>query len=106
MPAGIEIYDTSGKLTIGTNYRGLRLIRLVSFADLTGSVTIEHKDNEEVLAYAVPYSADIKAHTTDVTNVSVDGNKVSWEVKEWNNMGIFGFDRVGKVNIYIFGRAK
>lgn len=107
MPAGIEVYDSSGKLNIGTNYRGLRLLKVLEQQPLTGSVTITNaKKGEEIIAFAMPIIHNTWYKTLSTSHVGVNGNNVSWNFSEKIEFDPFNGIKNSKANIFVFGRAK
>lgn len=106
MPAGIEIYNEQNKLVLGTNYRGLRLLKMLRLQPLEGNTSVTTKNEEEILAFAVLHCSDTKWHNTDIQYCNVNGNTVSWKFTERNESSAFGVAEGSRINVYIFGRAK
>jgi len=106
VPAGIEIYNEQNKLILGTNYRGLRLLKMLKLQDLKGSTSVTPKNGEEILAFAVLHCSDTVWHYSDIKYCNVNGHTISWEFSEGNASSAFGSSENGRINVYIFGRAK
>lgn len=106
MPSGLEIYNDKGKLVLGVNYKGLRFLGIERLQPLTGSTVVYPKPNEEVLAFAVLHPGDTVWHSSRINFCTVNGNNVSWSFSENDNSSVFGGGVNGRVNVYIFGRAK
>lgn len=106
MPSGIEVYNENGKLVLGTNYRGLRLLGVKQLQPLQGSFTVSPKKNEEILAFAVLHPVDTVWHSSNINFCTVNGNSISWSFSEYNHSEVFGAGSDGRVNVYVFGRAK